>query len=153
MRYAALSPAMDEAALQRHAPGLAWRCAGPQEARRCDAAIAAADGVPASALRADFTHGRLQSLALRLPWWRHHAMARALVRTLGAPDAFEHPAAPGTLEAPDTPDAPDGQDAIVWRLPGGSLRLPAAPGLQPLRWVELRWSARPGPQAGMPATR
>ncbi len=126
MRYAALSPAMDEADLQRHFAGLAWRCTGQPAARLCEAAMTRADGVPAAGLRAAFQRGRLQSLALRLPWWRHHQMARTLVQTLGAPDA----ATPGTGE-----QAP----SIAWQLPGGQLDLPRAPGLQPLRWTELRW--------------
>ena len=136
--YATLAPTLDEASLQRRYAGLAWHCTGTAEARRCTAALARADGVAASAVTAVFARGQLRSLVLQLPWWRHHAMARALVRKLGAPDTLANAQPPARAA-----------QSLVWQLPGGRVLLPREPGLQPLQWTELHWTA----YADMPALR
>lgn len=132
MHYAALSPALDEAALQRHFAPAALRCSNDEglDARICEAALAQADGVAAARLRATLVQGRLQQLEVFVPWWAHHSAARALTTQQGAPSAFDTPE-PGTDESA----------SLVWPAAAGTVRLARAPGWNPWRWSVLRWTA------------
>lgn len=132
MDYAALSPAMDEAALQRHFAPLALRCRNDEgsDARICEAALAQADGVAAARLRAALAQGRLQQLEVFVPWWAHHRAARALTAQIGAPTTFDA-----------KPAAADQPGEIHWALAQGTLHMARDPGWNPWHWSVLRWTA------------
>jgi hypothetical protein len=130
--YAALSPALDEAALQRLLAPAVWRCSDTEggAARLCEAALAQANGVAAARLRATLRQGQLQQTEVFVPWWAHHAAARALTAQLGAPSAYDaQPSA--SAQAP----------SLRWTFAEGALHLPLAPGWNPWRWSVLRWTA------------
>ena len=132
MDYAALSPAMDEAALQRQLGPVALLCrdVAGGDTRLCEAPLAQADGVAAARLRATLAQGRLQQLEVFVPWWAHHGAARTLTAHLGAPTAVgPEPAASGQ------------PSEILWALPHGTLHTVRAPGWNPWRWSVLRWTA------------
>ncbi len=131
-RYAALSPAMDESALQRHMAGAALVCADAAAGERhCAARLAHADGVAASRLGAVLVDGRLRTVEVWVPWWEHHSAARRLVAVLGAP----------TSHASATPDSP-APGSIAWEMPGGTVRIARQPGWNPWHWSRLVWAAR-----------
>lgn len=84
--YRSLSPAMDEAALQRHFAGAALRCNDVEGGERlCTAPLSHVDGVPAARLQAVLADGRLRAVEVWVPWWEHHSAARRLIADLGAP--------------------------------------------------------------------
>lgn len=132
LNYAALSPAMDEAALQRHVAPATLRCRDAEDSgtRVCEAALAQAGSVAAARLRATLGQGRLQQLDVFVPWWAHHGAARALTAQQGAPFAIDRPE-PGDDQA----------ERLVWPAAAGSVRLARSPGWNPWRWSVLRWSA------------
>ena len=130
--YAALSPAMDEAALQGRFAPAALRCSDAEgdATRICEAALAQADGVAAARLRATLAKGHLQQLEVFVPWWAHHRAAQALTARQGAPSAFVTPQA-----------RTDEAASLVWPTAAGAVRLDRAPGWNPWRWSVLRWAA------------
>ncbi len=131
-RYAALSPAMDERALQRHLAGAALVCADAAAGERhCKARLAHADGVAASRLLAVLVEGRLRAVEVWVPWWQHHSAARSLVTVLGAP----------TSHASATADTAE-LGSIAWEMPGGTVRIARQPGWNPWHWSRLVWTAR-----------
>ncbi|HVR53370.1 MAG TPA: hypothetical protein VMS38_26845 [Pseudorhodoferax sp.] len=135
--YAALSDRLDPAALARTlgAPGeLPLRCAQTADGRVCTAPLLRADGQSAERLTATWQGTRLVRTDVRLPWWAHHGMVRALTARLGAPTRPD-------AEAPDDAQAP----AIAWQLDHGTLRIARAPGWAPWRWTTLRWQAAEAP--------
>lgn len=132
MDYASLSPALDEAALQRHFAPAVLHCvdAGSGGGRLCEAALAQADGVAAARLRATLAQGRLQQIELFVPWWAHHRAAQALTAQRGAPTAFYTPKT-----------SADPPAALLWADATGTVRVDRDPGWNPLRWSVLRWVA------------
>lgn len=134
--YAALSPATSEAALQRQLAPADWRCTDAEggDARICEAALAQANGVAAARLRVTLRQDRLQQAEVFVPWWAHHAMARALIAQLGAPSTFDA-----------APPAPDQPRTIAWAFGQGTLRIARDPGWNPWHWTVLRWAADAAP--------
>lgn len=130
--WQALHAGMTPEQLAERLGGPALACEATPQGRRCTAPLARADGLPAAALQAQWTAAgageRLAQLELLLPWWQHHAAARALLPRLGGPTAL--------LPAP----APQ---ALLWQLPQGQVRLARAPGWNPWHWTVLRWQASP----------
>lgn len=132
--YAALSDRLDPAALAHALGGLPLRCAQTADGRVCAAPLRQADGQSAERLTATWQGERLVRTDVRLPWWAHHGMVRALTARLGAP-------ARADAAAPDDAQAP----AIAWQLEHGTLRIARAPGWAPWRWTTLRWQAAETP--------
>lgn len=128
--YAALSDALDPQALAQRLGGLPLRCRDGAQGRVCEAPLMQADGQGAERLVATWQDARLATVDLRLPWWSHHGMVRALTARLGPPARADAP-------APDDAEAP----AIAWQLAHGELRIARAPGWAPWRWTTLRWQA------------
>ena len=130
MRYAQLSGQMDEAALKAHFAGLAMLCrpvqAQPTQ-QECLATPQQVDGVSALQLRLVLTDGRLTKATVLVPWWRHNPALRVLLRDLGAAQA---------LSPQD-----DAHPSIIWRVPGGEVRLNRAPGFDPLYASRIVWRA------------
>ncbi len=130
MRYAQLSAQMDEAALKVHFDGLALVCA-PAKSKptqvECLATPDQVDEVSALQLRLLLVDGHLSEATVLVPWWRHHTALRALLRDLGAAQSLspEH----------------DLQPQIIWRVPGGEVRLNRAPGFDPLHASRILWRA------------
>ena len=132
LRYAALAPAMDEAALQRHMAGAALVCADAAAGERhCQARLSRADGVAASRVQAVLAEGRLRTVTVWVPWWEHHSTARSLVATLGAPTSHAN----ATAASADL-------GSIAWEMPGGTVRIARQPGWNPWHWSQLLWTAR-----------
>lgn len=130
MHWPALSPAMDEAALQRHFAGTSLQCSGASAQRSCTADLAQADGVAAARLLLTLQAGRLRQAEVLLPWWAQHAAARVLSARLGAPTSID-----AVAPAPGVPRA------LAWELPQGTVALPRDPGWNPWRWTAVRWVA------------
>ncbi|MFZ4287874.1 hypothetical protein [Variovorax sp. HJSM1_2] len=130
MRYAQLSAQMDEAALKAHFDGLPLGCAPAQHQpsqTECLATPDQVDGVSALQLRLLLADGHLSEATVLLPWWRHHTALRALLRDLGAAHAL----------SPENEPQPQ----IIWRVPGGEVRLNRAPGFDPLHASRIVWRA------------
>lgn len=133
--YAALSDRLDPAALARTLGELPLRCEQTADGRVCAAPLRQADGQSAERLVATWQGERLVQADVRLPWWAHHGMVRALTARLGPPTRAD-------AEAPDDAQAP----AIAWQLDHGTLRIARAPGWAPWRWTTLRWQAAEAPR-------
>lgn len=132
--YVRLSAELDATALGQHLGGLPLQCRPLEDGSICEAALAQADGVPATRLRATWhraaQQNRLQTLEILVPWWAHHRSAAMLTQRLGPPSGNEALAASGERLA-----------VLTWNLPQGRVLMARAPGWNPWRWSTLRWSA------------
>lgn len=129
-----LAPTLDASALARQLGQAALRCQPLDGGSVCDAAPARIGGLNAARLRATWQQGRLQTVDILLPWWRHHAAAGMLTQRLGPPSGHTVLAADGQREA-----------SLGWDLPQGTVRLARAPGWNPWRWSTVRWRAADAP--------
>jgi len=136
MPYAALSPDMDEKALRAVMPSLPLRCMSEDKARNglgdrvCYASLDAADGAPALTAAFFFDGGRLAQGVVQVPWWGHHAAARALVAKLGMPEAIQDQRVKGAR-------------LIQWGVANGIVVINRDPGWDPLGWSAVFWMPRP----------
>lgn len=129
MRYELLSPDMDEAAVQRHFPGVPLRCEGEPSKlgeRVCHAWVEMADGVPALGVALFFEQGRLRRSLIQVPWWRHLLQKQRLETDYGPPERQS------------------GQPVLMaWRMPHGLLvfNRDRVSSWNPLAWSVLMWHA------------
>ena len=136
MPYAALSPDMDEKALRAALPSLPLRCISEDRARNglgdrvCWASLDAADGAPALTAAFFFDGGRLAQGVVHVPWWGHHAAARALVAKLGVPEAIQDRRVKGAR-------------LVQWGVANGLVGINRDPGWDPLGWSAVFWMPRP----------
>lgn len=136
MPYSALSPDMDEKALRAALPSLPLRCISEDKSRNglgdrvCYASLDAADEAPALTAAFFFDGGRLARGVVHVPWWGHHAAARALVAKLGMPEAIQDQRLKGAR-------------LVQWRVANGIVVINRDPGWDPLGWSAVFWMPRP----------
>lgn len=132
--FTRLSGDMDEKALRAALPELSLRCMAEDKARNglgdrtCFASVDAVDGAPALTAAFFLDSGRLVHAVVQVPWWGHHAAARALVARFGMPEA-----------ANDGPVR--GVRLMQWRLASGLVEINRDPGWDPLGWSAMYWMA------------